>query len=107
MIKLEKRRYLALKVECEHSLDEHTILNTIHASIQRLFGEHGASQANIKLIEYLPEKSQIIIGCSHRMLEQVRASITSIIEVKGTRIALHVVNVSGTLKALSKKIPTI
>jgi len=37
------------------------------------------------------------------MLEKVRAAITSIVEVAGLPAAVHVVGVSGTLKALSKK----
>jgi RNase P/RNase MRP subunit POP5 len=38
------------------------------------------------------------------MLEKVRASITSIIEINKKETAINVLDVSGTLKALSKKI---
>jgi len=103
LIKREKRRYLALKVECKQPPDERALLDAVYASVQRLFGEYGASQANIKPIKYLPEKSQFVIRCSHLMLERVRAAIASTIEVNGTKAAVHVVGVSGTLKALSKK----
>ena len=103
MIKREKRRYLALKVESRQLPDELAVLDAVYASIQRLFGEYGASQANIKLIKYLPEKSQFVIRCSHLMLERVRAAIASTVEVNGTNATVHVVDVSGTLKALSKK----
>jgi RNase P/RNase MRP subunit POP5 len=37
------------------------------------------------------------------MLEEVRAAIASTVEVNGKSEAIHVVGVSGTLKALSKK----
>ncbi len=103
MIKREKRRYLALKVECEQPLDEQEVLNAVQASIHRLFGEYGASKANIKLINYIPEKRQLVIRCSHIMLERVRAATASTIEVNGKTAAIHVLGVSGTLKALSKK----
>ena len=103
MIKREKRRYLALKVECEQQPDEQEVLNAVYASVQRLFGEYGASQANIKPIKYLPEKRQFVILCSHKMLENVRASIAATVEVNGKKAAVHVLNVSGTLKALAKK----
>jgi RNase P/RNase MRP subunit POP5 len=84
--------------------DEHTVLDAIYSSLLRLFGEVGASKANIKLIESFPEKNQLIIRCSHLMLEKVRASITSITEINKKETAIHVLDVSGTLKALSKKI---
>ena len=103
MIKREKRRYLALKVATEQPLDERVVMNAIQVSVLRLFGEYGASQANIKSIKYLPEKRQFVIRCSHKMLEQVRAAIASTVEVNRQKAAVHVLNVSGTLNALAKK----
>jgi ribonuclease P/MRP protein subunit POP5 len=94
---------LALKVVYEQPPDEDAVFDAVYASVQRVFGEYGASQADIKPIKYLPEKSQYIIRCSHLMLERVRAAIASIVEIKGIKAAIHVVGVSGTLKALFKK----
>lgn len=104
MIKREKRRYLSLKIETDQIINEQAILDAVYASLLRLFGEVGVSKANIKLIENFPEKNQLIIRCSHFMLEKVRASITSITEINKKQTAIHVLDVSGTLKALSKKI---
>jgi RNase P/RNase MRP subunit POP5 len=103
MIKQEKRRYLALKVVSEQPIDEGTLLNAVKDSVRRLFGEYGASKTNLKMISYIPEKRKFVIRCSHTMLEKVRASIASIIEINDKPTAIHVVGVSGTLKALSKK----
>ena len=104
MIKREKRRYLALKVECKQPFNERVILDVIQTSVSRLFGEYGASLARIKLIKYFPENQQLVIRCSHTMLDRVNAAITSIIEVNGENAAIHILGVSGTLKALYKKI---
>ena len=103
MIKREKRRYLALEVVTEQNIDEWAVLNTVQASVIRLFGEYGASKANLKQIKTGSEKQQTVIRCSHTMLEQVRASVASIIEINGKTAAIHVLGVSGTLKALAKK----
>jgi ribonuclease P/MRP protein subunit POP5 len=103
MIKREKRRYLALKTVSEQPLDEQAVLGAVQASVCRLFGEYGASKANIKLIKTVPEKRQVVIRCSHVMLEKVRAAIASILEIDGKPVAIHVVGVSGTLKALANK----
>ena len=103
MIKREKRRYLALKVANEQPLDERVVMDAVQTSILRLFGEYGASQANLKRIKYLPEKQQLVIRCSHTMLDKVRAAIASTIMIDEKPAAIHVIGVSGTLKALSKK----
>jgi len=94
---------LALKVGNESPLDERVLMDAIQASVLRLFGEYGASQANLKRIKFLPEKQQLVIRCSHTMLKKVRAAIASIIMIDEKPAAIHVIGVSGTLKALSKK----
>jgi ribonuclease P/MRP protein subunit POP5 len=104
VVKREKRRYLALQVAIELPFDERAVLEAIQSSVNRLFGEYGASKTNLKFIKYVPDKNQFVICCSHIMLEQVRAAIASIIYVNGKTATINVVGVSGTLKALFKKI---
>ncbi len=103
MIKREKRRYLALNLESEQPFNEQELMSTIQSSVQKLFGEYGASKADIRLIKAIPEKNQLVLRCSHIMLEKVRAAIASIVEVAGKPASVHVASVSGTLKALLKK----
>ncbi|MCW4014782.1 MAG: Rpp14/Pop5 family protein [Candidatus Bathyarchaeota archaeon] len=103
MIKREKRRYLALKAVSEQALGKEAVLDAIQSSVCRLFGEYGASKTKIKLIKEVPEKSHLVIRCSHLMLQEVRASIASTVEINGKPAVIHVVGVSGTLKALAKK----
>lgn len=104
MIKRDKRRYLSLKVDTEISIDKKLLQDVIQDAVLRFFGEYGASKANIKLINYIPEKNQVIIRCSHVMVDKVRASIASIITLKNLPATIHVQNISGTLKALNNKI---
>ena len=94
---------MALKVQSEQPLNGRMVMGAVEASVHRLFGEYGASQANLKLIEYIPQNNQLVVRCSHRALEKVRAAIASTIEINEKTAAIHVVGVSGTLKALSKK----
>jgi ribonuclease P/MRP protein subunit POP5 len=100
----ERRRYLALKVQSEEKFDGRAVMDAVEASIERLFGEYGASQANLRLIEYFPQDNLLMLRCSHKALEKVRAAIASTTKINGKVAALHVVGVSGTIKALSKKI---
>ena len=59
MIKREKRRYLALNVESEQPFDEREVLDAVHVSVLRLFGEYGASKADIKLIKGYSRETSI------------------------------------------------
>jgi len=104
LIKQEKRRYLALQLVCQQNIEEFTVFNAVKNSVLKLFGEYGASKANLKQIKYYPEKKQLIIRCSHLMLDRVRAAIATIIEINGINVVVHVLAVSGTLKSLSKKL---
>jgi RNase P/RNase MRP subunit POP5 len=103
VIKHEKRRYLALQVSSEQVLENLTVFNAVKDSVLRLFGEYGASKANLKQIKFFPEKN-LVIRCSHLMLEQVRAAVATIVEINKIPVAVNVSAVSGTLKSLSKKV---
>ena len=107
MIKREKRRYIAINVESEQYFNELEVLAAVQASVLRLFGEYGASKADLKLIKTIPEKRQLVLRCSHLMLEKVRAAIASIVQIADRPAVVHVVGVCGTLKALSKKTTNI
>lgn len=103
MIKRDKRRYLALRAECKKLLTEKDVFHAVFDSVLQFFGEIGASQANLKMIKYVPEKDYFVVRCSHKMLEQARAAIVSITDVKGETTTFHVEGVSGTLKSLANK----
>ena len=98
-----RRRYLALKLISDRSASREDLMNTLWDALIQLFGEYGASQTGLTLIRYNHERDCAIVRCSHKALEMVKASITSITEINGKPAAIHVNRVSGTLKALLKK----
>lgn len=99
-----RKRYLAFKVVSEQLVGKGDVADAVWNAVLRLFGEYGASQANLALIEYDQEKSWGIIRCSHKAVEMVRASIASVTEINEKPVAIHVLRVSGTLKALRRKV---
>jgi len=99
-----RRRYLALRVESEGSMDRGELAEAIWKAVTQLFGEYGASQAGIVLIEYDEQSGRGVVRCSHKALPMVRASIASITRINGKPTAIRVFGVSGTLKALHKKV---
>lgn len=104
MTRLVRRRYLALKVDSEEQLEPSAVSDAIWNAVLRLFGEVGASQAGLYTVRSDKESSLIVLKCSHKALPMVRASVASITNVDGKRAAIHVLRVSGTLKALSRKV---
>lgn len=99
-----RRRYLALRIVSEQPVSQRDVKSAFWSALLQLFGEHGASQVSFTLIDYNPQKGQAIVRCSHKALEMVRASIASITEINEKPAAIHVMGVSGTLRALRKKI---
>ena len=103
MIRTVRRRYLALKVDSEEAPDLRAVSDAVWDAVLRLFGEIGAGQAGLYMVGSDKEKSYMVLRCSHRALPMVRAAIASITKVGGKPAAVHVLRVSGTLKALNRK----
>lgn len=103
-MKRVKRRYLALKIDSSESFSSKEIVDAVWNAILKLFGEYGASQTGLRLIDYDVEGKTAIIGTAHKTLNMVRAAIATITHINDKLLALHVIAVSGTIKALNKKL---
>ncbi|MEM2320763.1 MAG: Rpp14/Pop5 family protein [Candidatus Bathyarchaeia archaeon] len=98
-----RRRYILAKINAEKIPDRKDFEKALWGSIIRLFGEYGASQVDLLIIEYNQEGGYIIIRCSHAALPIVRASIAAITKVGDEEVAIYTLLVSGTIKALRRK----
>ena len=98
-----RRRYLALKLESAEKFEAREFLDALWGAILRLYGEYGASKTSLTLIDYDGETGTAIIRVAHTELEKVRAAIATITEINTKPAAVHVLTVSGTLKALQRK----
>ena len=102
-----RRRYLALKLEGSRPEGPGELLSLVSDALVGLFGEHGAAGARLKLIEYDADRGVAILRCAHTHMGLVRAALASITaDREGRPLAIHVVDVSGTLRALRKRLPT-
>ena len=102
-MKRAKRRYLLLQVDSEASLTGRELLDAVWASVTKLYGEVGASQTGLSLIDYDEERKTAVLRVWLQAMQQVRASIASITRLAEKDAAVHVVAVSGTLKSLREK----
>ncbi|MBX5328359.1 MAG: Rpp14/Pop5 family protein [Candidatus Bathyarchaeota archaeon] len=96
-------RYLALRVEVEDTFTSKELMDTIWNSVSKLYGEYGASQTGLALIDYNAEEKFAVIRATHVGLENVRTAIAAITKIGNKPAAIHVLTVSGTIKALLKK----
>ena len=99
-MKRVKRRYLALQLECEILPTEREFIDVVWAAVTKLYGEVGASTTGLSLIAFDLGRKIGVIRVSLAALSMVRASAASIVCVSGKDAAVHVLAVSGTLKAL-------
>ncbi len=99
-MKRVKRRYLALRVVPEVLLTEREFIDSVWASVTRLYGEVGASQTGLSLIDFDPDRKVAVIRVSLDSLSVVRASLAAITSIMGKEAYVQVLSVSGTLKAL-------
>jgi RNase P/RNase MRP subunit POP5 len=99
-VKRTKRRYLALQLECEGVPGERELMDALWASVTKLYGEVGASLTGLALISLDGERKVAIVRTSLVSLPSVRASLAAVTSVAGAPASMHVLAVSGTLKAL-------
>ncbi len=82
---------------------ERAFIDAVWASIAKLYGEYGASQAGLVLIAYDVEGKTAVIRTALSTLSLVRASLASITLLAGAKASVHVVAVSGTIKSLYER----
>ena len=99
-----KRRYLALLLERETLLSEREFIDAVWAAVTKLYGEVGASTTGLSLISFDYERKIAFIRVSLTALKLVRASVATITHVAGKDTTISVLNVSGTLKALTSSL---
>jgi RNase P/RNase MRP subunit POP5 len=85
-------------------LDSKDFMDAVWDAVVELYGEYGASRSGLALIDYVGEKRLAVLRVVHTEVEMVRAALASITEVLGKPAALHVLAISGTIKALHKKV---
>lgn len=95
-----KRRYLALQLECEGVPTERELMDAIWAAVTKLYGEVGASLTGLTLIDFDVERKVAVVRVSLAALGMVKASLATVTSIAGKEAAVHVLAVSGTLKAL-------
>lgn len=102
MVKLEKKRYLLIKAECEggRGFSQEEFKHAVYEAVFSLLGEQGASKAGVHL-KLFDEKSQLgIVKCSLKQLEEVIAALAAKTSFRGRKTALRLQKISGAIGKL-------
>jgi ribonuclease P/MRP protein subunit POP5 len=103
-MKRVKRRYLALQLEMDDVPSDKELMDTFWGAVARLYGEVGASLTSMALINFDISRKIAVIRTSLDTLDIVRASIACITNVTGKTASVHILAISGTIKALLKQL---
>ena len=95
-----KRRYLALQLDCDCLPTEREFIDAVWAAVTKLYGEVGASLTGLALINYDGERKIFVVRGSLASLPMLRASLATVTVVAGKAASVHVLAISGTLRAL-------
>jgi len=102
-LKRVRRRYLALEIDSEAVFSSTDFMDAVYGAVLKLYGEYGASQTGLVLIGYEMEQCFAVLRVAHVAVEMVRAALATITRIGDKPVAVHVLAVSGTLKALRTK----
>jgi RNase P/RNase MRP subunit POP5 len=99
-----RRRYLALTVDSDEVPSSSEFMDAVWTAVSKLYGECGASRAGLSLISYDAERRLAVVRVAHVAVDMVRAAVATITRIDMRAAAVHVLAVSGTIKALHHKI---
>ncbi len=75
-------------------------MDALWGAVSKLYGEVGASLTGLALINFDGERKIFVVRTSLLSLPMVKASLATVTSVAGKVASMHVLAVSGTLKAL-------
>ncbi len=103
-VRIVRRRYLAFKIYGPAPLNEEDLMRAINDETHFLYGVTGAASSDLRLIEYNPNLKRGILRCNHDRLNETRTVIARITTFNEEAASIEIIRVSGTIKALRKKL---
>lgn len=79
-------------------------MDAVWHAVTQLYGEFGASLTSLALIDYDVEQKLAIVRTNLTTVDNMRTAVASITSISGKQAAVHIIAVSGTIKALCAKL---
>lgn len=96
-----KKRYIAFEIASEQEINRQQLLNEILNSIVSLFGDAGRSEIALQLLSF--DGKYGIIRCAREKTRETRAALACINSIRGARVSILVLGISGTIKGATEK----
>ncbi len=105
----EKKRYVGLKMYSEENLKKEEIFNILWNSIINNYGEIESSKINLWIVDTKEVENKkrkqynIIVKCQRGYEDKLKTAFYSIYRYRQSRLVVHTLGTSGTIKTLQKK----
>ncbi len=96
-----RTRYLAFEVISSEPVKREDLIREIFSVSGSLLGDLGSSECAIRLLAFEGQKG--VIRCAHERTDSTRAVLACITSVKGVKVIVHVMGVSGSVAGATKK----
>ncbi|GFO96536.1 ribonuclease P [groundwater metagenome] len=97
----EKKRYIAFKIISENTINRKELSEELFDSICSLFGDTGGSEINPALMSY--DGGYGVLRCQKDRTSDTRAALACINKVRGGRVSIMVIGISGTVRGAMEK----
>lgn len=84
-------------------MPHHVFTRAIFDSLLKLFGQYGASKADLRFLGYDERERMAVVRCNHDAVPIVRTAVASIERIAESPVIVRIIGVSGTMKALKRK----
>ncbi|MDJ0269408.1 MAG: Rpp14/Pop5 family protein [Aigarchaeota archaeon] len=98
-----RRRYVAVCCYPNERQPEQ-LWDAVRLVFVKLFGELALIESGLRKVRSRHHKDLLIIACYHSWLPKALAAITLVKSVNGMDVSLDVITVSGTIRALRRRI---
>lgn len=99
----KKKRYVGFKVYSNEPIARDEVVRAMWRETVGFLGENVTSELDLWVLDYDETRQVGFLVCSHKQVDKVKACLTLVNSAKGKKLMVHVLGVSGTVKALNRK----
>ncbi|MDW7775385.1 MAG: Rpp14/Pop5 family protein [Methanosarcinales archaeon] len=96
----ESKRYLAFSLASEDEISRRELIYELNNAATALVGDVGSSELGMRLLAF--DECSGIMQCAANKVWEVRGIMASVSSVKGVRVRIKVLGVSGTVRATTQ-----
>lgn len=97
---LEKKRWLLVEIKASELLSELDARALVYEALREFLGDKGMSEASIRFTEFNESTQTVVLRCSVKAVEGVKAALALKRFWRGEGVALRVKKASGVIRKL-------